>query len=164
MKKLLLLLISISSFAFTGANVGSSLMMATIDTGYGDVKMNIPSINGSFSGREGNFGWEAKVGLGLAKADDKDEDGDEWTLELDRFIQLKGKYFFQENFYGALVWTDAAGEACLNLSGTTCGDLDDSDVGFHVGYLVNDKFELYGGQIFSVDGDEIFEICFSYSF
>ncbi len=49
MKKLFLLLITISSFAFTGVSVGSSMMMATLDTGYGDVKMNIPTLNGAFS-------------------------------------------------------------------------------------------------------------------
>jgi len=37
--------------------------------------MNIPTLNGAFSGREGSFGWEAKLGLGLSKADDTDNDG-----------------------------------------------------------------------------------------
>lgn len=162
MKKLFLLLITISSFAFTGVSVGSSMMMATLDTGYGDVKMNIPTLNGAFSGKEGNFGWEAKIGLGLTTADDTDNDGDEWTLELDRFVQLKGKYFLQENFYGALVWTDASGEGCANFSGGGCSDVDESDTGFHLGYVINDYLEIYGGQVFS--DDDIWEIGFSYSF
>ena len=162
MKKLFLLLISISSFAFSGVSAGSSLMMATLDTGFGDVKMNIPTLNGAFSGREGQFGWEAKLGLGLSKADDTDDDGDEWTLEIDRFVQLKGKYFLQENFYGALVWSDVSGEGCGNFSGGGCFDVDESDTGFHVGYLLSDKFEIYGGQVFS--DDDVWEIGFSYSF
>ena len=99
MKKLFLLLITISSFAFSGASLGCSLVMVTVYTGgYGDVKMNIPTLNGGFSGREGNFGWEAKLGVGLTEGSDDDNDGDEWTIEIDRFIQLKGKYFFQKIF------------------------------------------------------------------
>lgn len=161
MKKIILLTSFFASLAFPGVNVGGSLMMATLDTGYGDVNLNIPTLNGGFAGREGNFGWEAKLGFGLATADDTDDDGDEWSLEIENFLQLKGKYFFQENFYGALVYTNASVEACAVWANECISD-DESDTGFHVGYLVNESFEIFGGQVFS--DDDVFEIGFSYSF
>ena len=41
---------------------------------------------------------------------------------------------------------------------------DDSDTGFHLGYLVNENIEIYGGSVLDIDGSEVWEFGFSYSF
>ena len=78
-------------------------------------------------------------------------------------VQLKGMYFFNDNFYGALSYTNYDMDGYIEWSDESVSD-SENDIGFLFGYRT-DGLEFYLGRPFD-DGDSgtNIELGFSYFF
>lgn len=163
MKKLLLMLISfVPLSAFASFGIGASVHnWGDVDSGYGDLDFTLTTINATYETRNDNLGLQVKVGLGVGDDSDDDEDGDRYDVEINHMVQLKGMYFFNDNFYGALSYTNFDIDGYIEYNNTNTSD-SENDIGFAFGYRT-DGLEFYLGRPFD-DGDSGTNIEFGFSY
>ena len=168
MKKILVFISSIAaSIGVSAGSLGAGVSVnnwSDIDSGYGDLTVNIPTLNFTYENRlDNNLAYQAKIGFGLSDDSDNDDDGDSYEIEIKNLIQLKGMYFFSENVYGAVTYTRFDVEAYFEY-GDESGSDTDNDFGFLLGYKL-DNLDFHIGPTYS-DGDagDNIEFGFTYFF
>jgi len=168
MKKILVFIMSIAtSIGVSAGSLGVGVSMhnwSDIDSGYGDLSVNIPTLNFTYENRlDNNLAYQAKIGFGLSDDSDNDEDDDSYELEIKNLIQLKGMYFLSENVYGAVTYTRFEAEMYSEYEDESFSD-SDNDFGFSLGYKL-DNLDFHVGPTYS-DGDagDILEFGFTYFF
>ena len=168
MKKILVFISSIAaSIGVSAGSLGAGVSVnnwSDIDSGYGDLTVNIPTLNFTYENRiDYNLAYQAKIGFGLSDDSDNDDDGYSYEFEIKNLIQLKGMYFFNENVYGAVTYTRFDVEAYSEYFGESLSDTD-NDFGFLLGYKL-DNLDLHFGPTYS-DGDagDNIEFGFTYFF
>lgn len=168
MKKILVFISSIAaSIGVSAGSLGAGVSVnnwSDIDSGYGDLTVNIPTLNFTYENRlDNNLAYQAKIGFGLSDDSDNDDDGDSYEIEIKNLIQLKGMYFFSENVYGAVTYSRFDVEAYIEYSDESGSDTD-NDFGFLLGYKL-DNLDFHIGPTYS-DGDagDNIEFGFTYFF
>lgn len=167
-KKILVFISSIAaSIGVSAGSLGAGVSVnnwSDIDSGYGDLTVNIPTLNFTYENRlDNNLAYQAKIGFGLSDDSDNDDDGDSYEIEIKNLIQLKGMYFFSENVYGAVTYTRFDVEAYFEYWDESGSDTD-NDFGFLLGYKL-DNLDFHIGPTYS-DGDagDNIEFGFTYFF
>lgn len=168
MKKILVFISSIAaSIGVSAGSLGAGVSVnnwSDIDSGYGDLTVNIPTLNFTYENRlDNNLAYQAKIGFGLSDDSDNDDDGDSYEIEIKNLIQLKGMYFFSENVYGAVTYSRFDVEAYVEYLDESGSDTD-NDFGFLLGYKL-DNLDFHIGPTYS-DGDagDNIEFGFTYFF
>ena len=165
MKKLIFVLFSFLPLsAFASFGIGASVHnWGDVDSGYGDLDFTLTTINGVYEARNDNLGLQVKLGLGVGDDSDDDDDGDAYEVEINHMVQLKGMYFFNDNFYGALSYTNYDVDGYVEWSDTHASD-SENDIGFSLGYRT-DGLEFYLGRPLDEGEDgTVMEFGFSYFF
>jgi hypothetical protein len=168
MKKILVFIISITaSIGVSAGSLGAGVTMhnwSDIDSGFGDLSVNIPTLNFTYENRlDNNLAYQVKIGFGLSDDSDNDDDGDSYEFKFKNLIQLKGMYFFGENVYGAATYTRYDAEFYSEYYDESSSE-SDNDFGFLLGYKL-DNLDFHVGPTYS-DGDsgDILEFGFTYFF
>ena len=168
MKKILVFISSIAaSIGVSAGSLGAGVSVnnwSDIDSGYGDLTFNIPTLNFTYENRlDNNLAYQAKIGFGLSDDSDNDDDGDSYEFEIKNLIQLKGMYFFSENVYGAVTYTRFDVEAYSEYWDESSSDTG-NDFGFLLGYKL-DNLDLHIGPTHSNgDAGDNIEFGFTYFF
>jgi hypothetical protein len=157
------LLLPFSVFASIGGGV-SFHNLSDVDSGYGDLGFRVNSINGVWeSARNDNLAFQVKLGLGLSKDTDRDDDGDFYDFEVNNLLQLKGMYFMNDNFYAAATYSRFDIDTYNDYTGESGSD-SENDLGFMLGFRKN-NLDLFFGPTYD-EGSEgkIMEFGFTYFF
>ena len=156
-----------TSIGVSAGSLGVGVSMhnwSDIDSGYGDLSVNIPTLNFTYENRlDNNLAYQAKIGFGLSDDSDNDDDGDSYEIEINNLIQLKGMYFLSENVYGAVTYTRFEVEAYIEYEDESTSGTE-NDFGFLLGYKL-DNLDFHIGPTYS-DGDagNNIEVGFTYFF
>ena len=156
------LLLPFSVFASIGGGV--SFHNFDIDTDYGDLGFRVNSLNGVWeSARNDNLAFQVKLGLGLSKDTDRDDDNDFYDFEVNNLLQLKGMYFMNDNVYAAATYSRFDIDTYNDYTGESGSD-SENDLGFMLGFRKN-NLDLFFGPTYDEGSDgKIMEFGFTYFF